>query len=192
MMRTILVCFAAAAILSCSTQTTTSVKKQAPGEQHKNPLLSRYSFDIQNTIRIINENNLIETLTHLQKMNGGGSKYYLLERETISQMIKSTSRESYDDLILVNRGGTVIYSMSDHSIFAKNIRFFFITSPLRQCYDISIRGETCVNPSTVAAGSSRFLSVPVTFEESIRGVLIFQLGQGPVSALQAKEVSFDQ
>lgn len=192
MMRMIFACCAAAIVLSCSTQTTTSIKNQVPAKNNSDPLFSQYSFDIQNTIRIINEHNLIDTLSHLQRMNAGGSKYYLLERETISEMIKSTSREAYDDLILVNSKGVVIYSMSDHSIFAKNIRFFFITSPLRQCYDQSIIGKTCVNPSTAPAGGSRFLSVPVPFEDTIKGVLIFQLGQQPVQTIQAKEISFEQ
>ena len=191
-MRRTLACCAAAIILSCTTQTTMSVKNPVPDKNRSNPLLSQYSFDIQNTIRIINEHNLIETLTHLQRMNAGGNKYYLLERENISDMIKSTSRESYDDLILVNRGGTVIYSMSDNSIFAKNIRFFFITSPLRQCYNESIKGKTCVNPAQASIGNLRFLSVPVTFGDSIRGVLIFQLGQQPLSTVQIKEISYEQ
>ncbi len=78
--------------------------------------------DIGNASKIINDNDLIINLTHFQLMDQGGKKYYLLEKESISYMIRSVTLHLYQEIILVNREGTVVFTMHDDRIFAKNVK----------------------------------------------------------------------
>ncbi|TFH39990.1 MAG: hypothetical protein E4G96_08305 [Chrysiogenales bacterium] len=76
--------------------------------------------DIERAKVVIVERDLIKTLTHLQHMDGGGEKYYLLERESITEMITSVTEGAYADFMLINRRGTIIYTMENEELFAQN------------------------------------------------------------------------
>jgi hypothetical protein len=68
-------------------------------------------------------------------MDSGGKKYYLLEREAITSMIKSVTEGVYSDFILINRDGTVVYTMTNEKLFAGNVRTTLVKSALASCYD---------------------------------------------------------
>ena len=76
--------------------------------------------DLSRARRVVVERNLITMLSHFQTMNGGGRKYYLLEREGITALIRSVTSGAYDDLILINRDGVVVYTMASDELFAKS------------------------------------------------------------------------
>jgi hypothetical protein len=67
-------------------------------------------------------------------MDRGGKKYYLLERESITKMLKSVTEGLYSDYILINQPGFIIYSMVNDEIFGKSIKSTLKHSALNRCH----------------------------------------------------------
>ena len=65
---------------------------------------------------VVMEEEIVKNLTHLHRMDYGGRKYYLLERENITKMIQAVTEGTYTDLILVNKKGIIIYTMNNDDI----------------------------------------------------------------------------
>jgi hypothetical protein len=91
--------------------------------------------DLEKGKKVIIENDLVKNLSHLQRMDNGGNKYYLLEREAITAMIKSVTEGVYSDFILINRDGSVVYTMTNDKLFAGNVRTTLGKTALAACYD---------------------------------------------------------
>ena len=91
--------------------------------------------DLEKAKKVILDKDLVKILSHLQKMDNGGKKYYLLEREAITAMIKAVTEGVYSDFILLNRDGTVVYTMVNDKLFAGNVRTTLAKSALSSCYD---------------------------------------------------------
>jgi hypothetical protein len=91
--------------------------------------------DLEKAKKVIMDKDLVKILSHLQKMDSGGKKYYLLEREAITAMIKSVTAGVYSDFILINRDGAVVYTMVNDKLFAGNVRATLAKSALASCYD---------------------------------------------------------
>lgn len=91
--------------------------------------------DLEKATKVIIENDLVKNLSHLQRMDNGGNKYYLLERDAITAMIKSVTEGVYSDFILINRDGTVVYTMTNDKLFAGNVRTTLGKTALAACYD---------------------------------------------------------
>ena len=127
-------------ILSCA-----APKKQetaAPKEEKKdiivktlNDFFLRCEEDIRRAKKVVLDHDLVKNLTHLKYMNYGGRKYYLLERESITDMINAVTVGIYADYILINKGGDVIYTRVNDTIFGKNVRTSLAKSPLKTCYE---------------------------------------------------------
>lgn len=129
-------------------------------------------------MQVIEKHRIIQHLTHLKKMNAGGRKYYLLEKDSITEMIRSVTKGIYLDYILINRHGDIIYSRSNDSLFGQDVNSGYESTPLKRCF--STRGtETYFDDvSTITPGSSvysLFVSRPVYVEQSFHGVLILQV-----------------
>ena len=60
----------------------------------------RSELDVRNAGRVIVERDIVKNLSHLLRMDSGGKKYYILERENITRMIKSVTKGVYTDFIL--------------------------------------------------------------------------------------------
>jgi hypothetical protein len=84
--------------------------------------------DIEKARRVIIEHDMVKNLSHLQRMDEGGRKYYLLERETITALLGSVTEGVYADFILVNEEGKVVYSKSSTGLFARNIGSLIVNS----------------------------------------------------------------
>ncbi|HQJ71574.1 MAG TPA: hypothetical protein P5203_14780 [Spirochaetota bacterium] len=109
----------------------------SPGPVAATPLKSLFELcesDLEKAKKVIIERDLIKMLTHLQKMDRGGDKYYLLEREGITSMIKAVTEGVYSDFVLINREGTVIYTMKNDGIFARNVRTTLGRTALGLCF----------------------------------------------------------
>jgi hypothetical protein len=140
--------------------------------------------DLKSARRVIDENDIIKNLTHLQYMNAGGSKYYLLERENISKMINSVTAGIYRDYVLINSKGTVIYTRSDDTIFAKNVRTSLAGTPLAYCY--AGTGEIKFGNMTAGqAGGGEWIypSIAVAGDERSSGIFILQIEKARVRGL---------
>ncbi len=110
---------------------------QSPGPAGVSPLKSLFELcesDLEKAKKVIIERDLVKMLTHLQLMDNGGDKYYLLERDSITSMIKAVTAGVYSDFILINKEGTVVYTMENNGIFAKNVRTSLGRTALRSCY----------------------------------------------------------
>ncbi len=108
-----------------------------PGNEGMTPLKNLFQLcesDLEKAKKVIIERDLIKMLTHLQRMDSGGDKYYLLERESITSMIKSVTEGVYSDFIIINKEGTVVYTMKNDGIFARNVRTTLGNTALGLCY----------------------------------------------------------
>lgn len=97
-------------------------------------LLRVCESDLRQAGRVIVERDLIKHLAHLQRMDDGGAKYYLLEREAITAMIKAVTEGVYADFILISENGTVVYTMTDNGLFARNVRSARDAEALAACH----------------------------------------------------------
>jgi hypothetical protein len=135
-------------------------------------------IDIHNATRVIVERDIVRNLTHLQRMNQGGRKYYLLEREAISEMIKAVTKGLYEDFILINRHGTVVYSMVNDTIFAKGVKTYLVDTPLYDCF-VNTVGDIYIKDITespiLSENPNLFISSPVVKENSLHGIFILQV-----------------
>ncbi|MBN1531127.1 MAG: hypothetical protein JXA20_00555 [Spirochaetes bacterium] len=140
--------------------------------------------DLRSARKVIEDNGIIKNLTHLQYMNAGGSKYYLLERENISKMITSVTAGIYSDYILINKKGTVIYTKENDSIFAKNVRTSLAGTPLAYCYgaDGEIRFGN-LDTAHLRTVESIYPSIAIPGDDRSAGVFILQIDKERVRRL---------
>jgi hypothetical protein len=109
-----------------------------PGVIDVSPLKSFFQLcesDLEKAAKVIVENDMVKNLSHLQRMDNGGNKYYLLEREAITAMIKSVTEGVYSDFILINRDGIVVYTMTNDKLFAGNVKTTLGKTALAACYE---------------------------------------------------------
>ncbi len=149
-------------------------------------LIMRCAADIERAKRVVRDRDLIKTLTHLQAMDNGGKKYYLLEKETITGMLLSVTEGAYADIILVNRDGRVVYTRESDDIFNRNARKLDRT-PLAECFDNrgkwalfscagrlpSDPGKNCVALSSTVSGGNTMPGVFIALidAEKIREII---------------------
>jgi len=185
-MKKILVIFLAVS-MSCST-----VKKQTKNLINKKPLTRFFSMcekDINNASGVIIEKDIIKNLSHLLKMGHGGKKYYLLERESISKMIKSVTKGVYSDFILINKSGQVIYTMNNDSLFAKNVRTHLKCTPLYSCYKNTDSDVFFKDTTKHLSNPGRFMmlvSKKTSGKKSFPGIFILQIDLSRISSIMKK------
>ncbi len=134
--RTALFIALSAALWSCAS-VEPSESRRTPEGYTITPLgnlLAQCENDLKKGSEVIRERDIIKNLTHLQRMDSGGAKYYILERENISKMIAAVTDGVYRDFILLNRKGTVVYTKDDDSIQGKNVRTSLAGTPLQDCF----------------------------------------------------------
>lgn len=77
--------------------------------------------DARNAGNVIIEEDMIRMLTHFKRATYNGRRYYLLEKENITRMIDAVTENIYDDYIIINQHGTILYTRNDTDIFWKNV-----------------------------------------------------------------------
>lgn len=130
--------------------------------------------DAAKALEVVEKYKLIQNLTHLKLMNTGGRKYYLLERENITEMINSVTKGVYLDYILINSIGEIIYTKSNDDIFGSNVKTGFNDTPLEKCFlrrnGIHFEDVSLLTHSSTILGL--YISIPVYIENSYHGLLI--------------------
>ena len=116
--------------ISCSNNISKQSEEADPLKIFFNTCVS----DIGKAKKVILDNDLVKNLSHLQSMDRGGKKYYLLERESITKMLKSVTEGLYSDYILINKPGFVIYSMVKDEFFSKSIKGTLKNTALGKCH----------------------------------------------------------
>jgi hypothetical protein len=178
-------------IISCS---STAVEEM-PTPQKSIPqieLNETFLRDIENASKVINENNLVLSLTHLQAMDKGGKKYYLLEKETISYLLKSVTKNLYRNIVLVNWEGVIVYSMRDDGIFAGNVLEATPPSSLAVAYKTAMEGRIFASSCDKITAEDCTIASPLDKDEKRWGVIVLLVKSDstilPV-AQKAKETS---
>ena len=136
-----------------------------------------FEKDMANTSKVITEQELVKNLTHLQRMNFGGNRYYPLEREALTKMIRELASYDYSECVLINKSGTIIYSMIDDKLLSikaetltRNIGIVFNHTKAGTPYIF----DTSVFP--VLSGDHRILfGMPVVRGTETEGVIIAAL-----------------
>jgi hypothetical protein len=135
-------------------------------------------LDMARATAVIEKRALVDNLTHLQKMNEGGDRFYLLERDGITEMIRAVTQGNYSDFILINAHGMVVYTRDDDDLFAKNIRHFKPESPLGRCFS-NKKAPLHVEDVTEfprSSGLFRMLVAGNVFQDGeVKGVFILQI-----------------
>ena len=122
-------------MLAASLSSCVSVPPAAPDAGTLKLFFERCRSDMAKAKKVIVDHDLVKNLTHLLRMDNGGDKYYLLEKESITMMIRSVTEGAYADFILVNEQGTVVYAMMNHALFAKNVTAALKNTALKACFD---------------------------------------------------------
>lgn len=164
---------------------TTRKKTATTGNIHKDIIVNnlkdfflRCEQDILKAKKVIVDEDIVKNLSHLLIMNNGGKKYYILERENITSMIKSVTEGVYTDFILINRKGVVIYTAVNDDIFGKNVRSRLKSTPLFNCYnniknDIYFHDISTLSPDIEK--HSLFVAIKVKGGISFPGLFVLQV-----------------
>ncbi len=166
-----------ASILSCSTAPgSTDLSSLDTYSQFIISFFDRYIEDLKRAETVVKKNDMIQNLSHLQRMNTGGKRYYLLEKRSLTALIQSITIEQYHDIILTDRGGRVLYTMHNDVLFNTVISRQDEDSPLSRCYQNAIKGKIFIHEpaeySRLSSGILLFISYPVTIDNEPAGILI--------------------
>lgn len=138
----------------------------------------RAAADLERAGAVVIERDLVKNLTHLQRMNAGGDRYYLLERENLTKMIRSVTQGVYRDTIIINRDGLVVYTMHTDNLFGKNVLGALRTTELRGCYENRTL-PLYVSEVTAMPGDddrrSILVSMKVSGGNTMGGILVLQI-----------------
>lgn len=177
--------------LSCSTEPVkvvtvkpVEVKKQSEVDI-LDAFFKRSENDSVKAGNVIQKHNIIQHLTHLRKMDRGGKKYYLLEKDDITEMIRSVTEGIYLDYILINKDGDIVYTKSNDTLFGINVNSSYNTPPVQKCFlkrsGVYFEDVSLINPASNVY--SLYISTPVYIEGSFHGVLVFQVDTKKISEI---------
>lgn len=109
-------------IFSCASGPKETVK--APDLKGLSGFFATFENDMKNSTASIAQQDLVKSLSHLLRMNAGGSKYYPLERDALTKMINELASYQYSECILINKSGVIIYSMYEDDMLAKRVEHY--------------------------------------------------------------------
>ncbi len=143
----------------------------------------RSELDAVKAGAVLEKYKIIQHLTHLRRMDSGGKKYYLLEKDDITRMINTVTEGIYLDYILINKNGDIIYTNRNEILFGANVKSGYDTSPLQKCFQnrsgVYFGDVAFITPASVIY--SLYVSTPVYVEGSFHGVLILQIETKKIS-----------
>jgi len=174
--------------LSCSTQPL-KIDVEKSGDLDKlEKFFKRSESDSVKAGNVLQKHNVIQHLTHLWKMDRGGKKYYLLEKDDISEMIRSVTEGIYLGYILINKNGDIIFTTRNDEFFGVSINNGHDLTPLQKCFS-NRTGVFFSDVSYLAPSSnsySLYISSPVYVEGNFHGVLILQVDINKISEILEK------
>jgi hypothetical protein len=148
--------------------------------------------DIKEAVNVIATHKMIGVLTHLKKMDMEGKKYYLLEREHLTEMIKSVTEGTYSDLILINNKGVIIYTMANDDIFGQHVKHHLKDTALERCFDNAVGGFYINDMSKFPPDNGApklFVAFPDKADDYVRGILVIQINIEIIEALFEKKTA---
>ncbi len=138
--------------------------------------------------QVIEKHNIVQQLTHLRLMDKGGKKYYLLERENITEMINAVTEGIYLDYVIINKHGDIIYTKKNDSLFGTNVNEGYEETPLKKCFSMR-RGVYFEDISLITPGAktySLYVSSPVYVQQNFHGILVMLIDISKISEILEK------
>ncbi len=171
--------------LSCSSKPVMVDLPQSGNIDNLEKFFLRSETDSVKAGAVLEKYKIIQHLTHLRRMDTGGKKYYLLEKDYITKMINSVTEGIYLDYILINKHGDIIYTNRNEGLFGSNVNSGFEASPLYRCFmnrtGVYFGDVSFITPSSSVY--SLYISSPVYVEGSFHGVLILQVDTKKISGI---------
>ena len=131
--------------------------------------------DLNSAAKVIVKKDMVKNLTHLQKMNSGGRHFYLLERESATNMINSAINQRYYDYIIINRHGNVIYTMYNNELFNENVKGKLKMTPYSNCYHNKDKAVNIIDIKPSQKGNFLYFSKKVNGGNSFPGIFILKI-----------------
>ncbi|HPS87457.1 MAG TPA: hypothetical protein PLY36_11970 [Spirochaetota bacterium] len=176
-------------LLSCGTQPVKVADVKSGDIASLDSFFKRSELDSSKAGAVIEKYKIIQHLTHLWKMDRGGKKYYLLEKDDITEMINSVTEGIYLDYILINKNGDIVYTRKNDELFGTNVNHGYEATPLQKCFlnrtGVYFEDVAFLSPSSKIY--SLYISSPVYVEGNFHGVLILQVGVNKISGILEPE-----
>lgn len=178
--------------VSCSAPTVKVEIKKPEQDANLSSLEKFFKRSESDSLRagqVIEKHNIIQQLTHLRLMDTGGKKFYLLERENITEMINSVTEGIYLDYVLINKHGDIIYTRKNDSLFGTNVNEGYEDTPLKKCF-VMRRGVYFEDVSLITPGSttySLYVSSPVYVQQNFHGILVLQIDISKINEILEKD-----
>lgn len=132
--------------------------------------------DLLKSATVIGKDRLISSLSHLNVMDKGGRKYYLLEQDNITRMLNNLTSYPYSECILVDKNGKIVYTMRGGEPLGKKVSFYRET-PVYSMFLEGIKGNSVITDVVyvpqLAKEYNMFFSQPVIdLEGETQGVIV--------------------
>jgi len=171
--------------LSCGTQPVKIEDVKSGEVANLNDFFKRSELDSVKAGEVIEKYKIIQHITHLWKMDRGGKKYYLLEKDDITKMINAVTKGIYLDYILINKNGDIVYTRKNDELFGTNVNHGYDRTPILKCFSgrsgVYFEDVAYLAPSSTVY--SLYVSSPVYVEGDFHGVLILQVEINKISEL---------
>lgn len=177
--------------VSCSAPPVKKEITKAPEDTNISSLEKFFKRSEGDSIRagqVIEKHNIIQQLTHLRLMDKGGKKYYLLERENITEMINAVTEGIYLDYVIINKHGDIIYTKKNDTLFGTNVNEGYEETPLKKCFAMR-RGVYFEDVALITPGSetySLYVSAPVYVQQNFHGILVMLIDISKISEILEK------
>lgn len=177
--------------VSCSAPPVKEEVKVIPEDTNISSLEKFFKRSEGDSIRagqVIEKHNIVQQLTHLRLMDTGGKKYYLLERENITEMINAVTEGIYLDYVIINKHGDIIYTKKNDSLFGTNVNEGYEETPLKKCFAMR-RGVYFEDVALLTPASttySLYVSTPVYVQQNFHGILVLQIDISKISEILEK------
>ncbi|MDA3899917.1 MAG: hypothetical protein PF637_05290 [Spirochaetes bacterium] len=178
-------------IVSCAQpkQITKPVKTQDPVVAEFVSLTRNFinecETDLLKSSQVIGQDRLISSLSHLNFMDKGGRRYYLLEKENITTMMRRLASHPYSECLLIDRNGKIVYTMNQGEPLGKKISYYRET-PLYDIFYKAVKGESVITDVVFAPQLVRsynmFFSHPVVDDSgAFQGVVVSAVAIGQLA-----------
>lgn len=143
------------------------------------PVSSQFFYqceqDIYRCAELVSQKDLVQSLSHLNRMNSGGRHYYLLEKENISAMLNAMSSYKYSECYIINSKGIIIYTMNNDELLGKPVRA--ATMQVQKAFKKGMNGEQSVEDvdteSLAPASYDLYFGRPITASSNdTQGVIV--------------------
>jgi hypothetical protein len=167
-------------MFSCSSGQKEAVK--APDLKGLSGFFTTFEKDMKNSTDSISQQDLVKSLSHLLRMDFGGSKYYPLEREALTKMINALASYQYAECILLNKSGVIIYSMYEDDMLSKKADYY--PKSIGVIFNNVKSADRFILDGTAVLGSAGkkviLFGMAVNTKEGFQGVLISGIEAGKV------------